>query len=385
MIFEKLPEGEQEKFSELAAAYNLIFPDLRCVAAVSRLPPGRGARRPDRDQDGRSRREMEDVTTNLAIPGYVRDLLRGFLSEEREPLTLHLNADNPTIQKLAARENLRDEVSRHALVSLYNNALMLLARALRVKDVQTMFEQYNQVIEMMLSLAAERNLFESELNAKQIEVEELRRSSNGDQAGMDPYVSCFVAMPFRDPRAAEIYQAIRAVLEDHPYFWRVVRADDTAEKAGLWDNLKTKLLRAHCYISILTGDLNPNVMIEIGRMEALQRPMLLLRDPKSPPMPADLTGRLYVDLGATGSGLVEEVREALTRQEELHKLQGTRFLSETAVRRYASLDPATSARISMEYPTWEAFIQADSNVVAAKLGINRFMVQAAQNSLSEVE
>ena len=36
-------------------------------------------------------------------PDYVRKLLKGFLTEQREPLTLHLNADNPTIQKLAAR------------------------------------------------------------------------------------------------------------------------------------------------------------------------------------------------------------------------------------------------------------------------------------------
>lgn len=213
--------------------------------------------------EGRSRREMEDVVTNLAIPGYVRDLLRGFLSEEREPLTLHLNADNPTIRKLAARPNLRDEVSRQALVSLYDNALMLLARALRVEDVRTMFVQYNQVIELMLSLAAERSQFRE---------------------------------PFRDDRASEIYQAIRAVAEDSPYFWRVVRADDTVEQPGLWQNLKTKLLRAHCYIAVLTGEVNPNVMIEIGRMEAIQRPLLLLRDTAAAELPADRHGLLYEEL-----------------------------------------------------------------------------------------
>ena len=66
-----------------------------------------------------------------------------------------------------------------------------------------MFVRYNKVIELMLSLAAERTDFESALNACQIEVDELR----GAQAAvgeLDPYVSCFVAMPFRDQRATEI-------------------------------------------------------------------------------------------------------------------------------------------------------------------------------------
>ena len=172
MIFEPLTEAERDSFTELQAAYTLIFPDLRCVAAVSRFRPVEVPAVLTETRDGRSRREMEEVTTNLSLPGYVRDLLKGFLSEQREPLTLHLNADNTTIQKLAARGNLRDEVSRQALVSLYNNALMLLARALRVQDVQTMFVQYNQVIELMLSLAAERADFERDLHARQLEIDD---------------------------------------------------------------------------------------------------------------------------------------------------------------------------------------------------------------------
>jgi hypothetical protein len=44
-------------------------------------------------------------------------------------------------------------VSKHALVALYNNALMLLARSLPVDTVQTMVAQQNQVIALLLSLA----------------------------------------------------------------------------------------------------------------------------------------------------------------------------------------------------------------------------------------
>lgn len=382
-IFEPLTEAERETYAELQAAYSLIFPDLRCVAAVSRFRPADVPAVLTETRDGRSRREMENVVTNLAIPGYVRDLLKGFLAEEREPLTLHLNADNSTIKKLAARPNLRDEVSRQALVSLYNNALMLLARALRVQDVQTMFVQYNQVIELMLSLAAERSEFESAFNARQIEVDELR-GAQSDPEGLDPYVSCFVAMPFRDSRAREIYQAIRAVAEDSPYFWRVVRADDTVEQPGLWENLKTKLLRAHCYIAVLTGEVNPNVMIEIGRMEAIQRPLLLLRDSAAAAeLPADLHGLLYEELRATGGDLAGEVRDALARQERLRGLRGHRYLSEAALKRYASLDGEVSKKISRTYPTWDEFLRADAALVARQVGLHHTIVQAIQTSLTE--
>jgi hypothetical protein len=384
-IFEPLAEAEQKDFAELQAAYTLIFPDLRCVAEVSRFRPVEVPAVLTETRDSRSRREMEEISTNMSLPGYVRDLLKSFLTEQREPLTLHLNADNPTIQKLAARANLRDEVSRQALVSLYNNALMLLARALRVEDVQTMFVQYNQVIELMLSLAAERADFERDLLARKIELDDLLRTTQGDTTGLDPYVSCFVAMPFSDDRAISIHQAVRAVLEDHPYFWRVVRADDTVEQPGLWPNLKTKLLRAHCYIAILTGSLNPNVMIETGRMEALQRPLLLLRDAAAGELPANLNGLLYEELRTSGSDLTEEVRNAIVRQDRLRTLQGPRYLSETALKRYAFLEGEVSRKISRLFPTWDEFIQADADQVARQIGANRAIVQAAQESLKEAQ
>jgi molecular chaperone HtpG len=384
-IFEPLAEAEREGFTELQAAYSLIFPDLRCVAQVSRFRPAEVPAVLTETRDARSRREMEQVATDMALPGFVRNLLKGFLDSQREPLTLHLNADNPTIQKLAARGSLRDEVSRQALVSLYNNALMLLARALRVEDVQTMFVQYNQVIELMLSLAAERADFERDLHARQVEIGELLRSAQGDTTGLDPYVSCFVAMPFSDDRAGSVYQAVRSVLEDHPYFWRVVRADDTVEQPGLWPNLKTKLLRAHCYIAILTGTLNPNVMIETGRMEALQRPLLLLRDAAAAELPANLNGLLYEELRASGSDLTEEVRNAIVRQDRLKTLQGPRYLSETALKRYAFLEGEVSRKISRMFPTWDEFIQADADHVARQIGANRHTVQAAQESLKEAQ
>jgi molecular chaperone HtpG len=380
-IFEPLTDDEREQFTELQAAYAFASTDTRFVTKVSRFRPVEVPAILTETRDNKNRREMEYTAKNLTLPDYIRDPIKGFLSEEREPLTLHLNADNATIRKLAARPNLRDEVSQQALMSLYNNAAMLLARALPVQDVQAMFVQYNQVIELMLSLAAERADFERTLNARQSELDELRETRSGVDTGLDPYVSCFVAMPFGDPRATRIYDAVRTVLEDKPFYWRVVRADDSVEQTGLWANLKAKLLRAHCYIAILTQQVNPNVMIEIGRMEALERPLVLLREINAPDLPADLQGLLYAEVNSDLANLDDRVRDELSRQEPLQRLNGDRFLSESVLKRETDLNDRLSREISQKYPTWQVFLSADTGEVARRVGTRPGTIQAAQESL----
>jgi hypothetical protein len=99
-----------------------------------------------------------------------------------------------------------------------------------------------QVIELMLALNAKRADLKRKLDTRRSDVDDLHTQQDDGDSSLDPYVSCFVAMSFGDPRAAEIYDAVRAVLEARPYYWAVVRADDTVEQPDLWANLKAKLL-----------------------------------------------------------------------------------------------------------------------------------------------
>jgi hypothetical protein len=162
-----------------------------------------------------------------------------------------------------------------------------------------------------------------------------------------------------------------------------VRADDSIEQPGLWSNLKAKLLRAHFFIAILTGDVNPNVMIEIGRMEALEQPLLIVRDRDAPPLPADLQGLLYEELDGTGAELEGRVAEALGRQHALQALRShDRFLSETVLMKNAGLNEDASKEISRRYPTWREFLAADAAAVASQARIPRSIVEAVQRILS---
>jgi hypothetical protein len=166
----------------------------------------------------------------------------------------------------------------------------------------------------------------------------------------------------------------------------VVRADDSVEQPGLWENLKSKMLRAHCFVTILTAEVNPNVMIEIGRMEAIGRPLLLLRDASAPPLPADLHGRLSEPLRAAAGDLRGEVRDALARQEPLRALTGReRFLSQTVLTRDAGLNEQVSQEISRRYPTWRAFLDADTHLVAQAVRLSAQMVAGVKDTLAALQ
>lgn len=381
-IFEAVPADEAAKFADLEQAYALIFTDHSVVAKADRFQPAELPAVLTESRDNQNRMKMIEIAEDVVLPTSIRKIVSGFLDEQREPLTLHLNTRNPTIRRLTDRPTLRDEVSRHALIALYNNALMLSARTQPAGAVGGLFEQYNQVIELMLAMAEEKVRLEGEIEAGRTELSALR---GGDQLKQDPYVSCFVAMPFGDARATEIYKQICGVLEDQPYYWRVVRADDDVERPGLWSNLKAKLLRAHFFIAILTEKMNPNVMIEIGRMEALERALLVLRDQAAPPPPADLQGLLYEDLRETGPGLRSEVAEALSRQQVVQTLRGQdRYLSVTVLVR-AGLHDTAAREISRRHPTWRGFLAADPQAIANQVGITRYMVEGVQQAIATWE
>ncbi|MCP4553778.1 MAG: hypothetical protein GY836_00025, partial [Herbaspirillum sp.] len=208
---------------DLEAAYLRVFPDMRCIARASRFKPREVPAVLTETRDAKARREMEQVKDNVALPRFLRDMVKGFLDERRDPLTLHLNADNPIIRTLAARQTLRDEVAGNTLVALYNNALLLLARAISPENVRVMFEQHNRVLDLLLSGIEERDQLARERQAMETQLRELAGTSASSE--LTPHVTCFVAMPFRDELRG-VYEAIEAVLEDVPFLWSVTRADE---------------------------------------------------------------------------------------------------------------------------------------------------------------
>jgi hypothetical protein len=213
-----------------------------------------------------------------------------------------------------------------------------------------------------------------------------REGTAGDGvAGLDPYVSCFVTMPAGDPRAAEIYDAARAVLEHAPYYWRVERAADFGQEPGPWPDRRERLLGAHCYLAILGAGTDPGVLIDAGRMQALDRPMLILTGAAAPAPPASLAGIPRAALQSAGGQLSTEVASALGQEPGWQALNGRdRYLSSALLSRDAGLSEQASEQISRHYPTWQGFLDADAVTVAEQAGISRHLVSAVKATLEDL-
>jgi HSP90 family molecular chaperone len=127
----------------------------------------------ERGGDDRRQRLRAHGGGNRRVPVHDRQVRdRAAQRVHRGGAVERADASNPTVRKLSARPDPYDQVSRQAIVALLNNALLLLARTLPVSAVQAMFNQNNQVIELMLTLAEERSRLEAEIFRSQVGLDE---------------------------------------------------------------------------------------------------------------------------------------------------------------------------------------------------------------------
>lgn len=376
-IFRRLSDAERAPFRALEVAFAQVFPDMRCVARATEFAPHEMPAVLTETPRARSRREMQDAAGNTALPGLVRDLVQGILDDDRHPLTLHLNVSNPTIKRLAARVvDQWDDVTRHALLALYNNALMLLARAMSPERMREVFKQFGRVTELMLEAAEQEQSLRGDLAGLKAE---LRARGGAADDQRTPYVSCFVALPF-DDAYAPLYDALERALESPPFFWDVVRADEKVFERALWGNVKQHLKQAHCFVAEVS-DHNPNVMLEIGRMEALERPLLLLRRADGPDIPADLAGQLWSGYDPGSMTLAGELKAEVLKHEGFADQRGRAHYLSRHTLVGLGVGEAPARALSGAYETCEAFVNADAETVAGRLGLSRRLVQFAQGEL----
>jgi len=153
--------------------------------------------------------------------------------------------------------------------------------------------------------------------------------------------------------------------------------------ARLWKNVAAQIESAHCYIAEVTEH-NPNVMIEIGRMEAYGRPVVLIKQKNAPSPPADLRERLHVEYDGEGDNLVENLREDIAKQKQFVNQQGEPYLSVTLLKKIQGLSEQFCKKIADQYESCTDFISASPEQVSEKLGINVLFIKAAQEYIQSI-
>lgn len=111
----------------------------------------------------------------------------------------------------------------------------------------------------------------------------------------------FLMMRFADSAAnRRVVKSLRAAL--HRYGMNLLRADQKAYSASLWENVKFYMNACNLGIAVfeqlLKKDYNPNVSLELGHMLALEKKVLLLKEHHLPRLPSDIVGHLYKEFDA---------------------------------------------------------------------------------------
>ncbi len=383
-IFQKISPSENQEFRDLLKQFKDTIPTHGGVVRVVRFAPDAIPAVMSLTEAAKTQQKLKTTLTSLQIPTEIRDLVGRLLEDKKAlPITLNLNADNPTIRYLKDM-NLRSEVAVNAITAIYNNSLMMAQHLMTPQNAQVMFQQFNQVVRLLIEQSGSKDQL-------LLEVEGLRKALKIQEEEAEPvvaltrYISCFVAFDFNARK--HVFNTLSDILQSPPYFWDVVRADRDQEHSALLSNILKKMHQAHCFIVELS-EANPNVMMELGIIMTLNRPFLLLWDRTKGNYPewANIAGilRETYDGSASPEEMRKQLEEAVKRQTEFRNLKSEhKFLSPNLLKMDYVDERATSAILS-HYLTVDEFLKADLETLRAKTRLPGGILQEIQEHVSRL-
>lgn len=299
----------------------------------------------------------------------------------------YLNAANSLIQDLAVADfSTQVSVTR----ALFNISYMSAMPDLKADEQRKVFKSITDVLGKLLR--------EASRPPAQPSVAGAWPTNNGQSIrpqSTDGTVSVFVMMPFSDEyRTFE--QALRNVLEGHPYYFRTILARDRQHATYLIENLRSHIQAADAFVAE-TSDLNPNVLMELGGvLFAIENPPIFAfrRRNQSMDLPVDIRGVLHVNYTGADNiiALETSIRQAFEKNgRPAHK--GMDTLLEK--RRFRALTSRALGELQMRlndddmkallgsYETIEDFLNTAPEDVEKRTKIGAKYVEAVQSEFAQ--
>jgi molecular chaperone HtpG len=402
-LFEKVSAEDADKFHTLEINFRHYIPDPQSQVRVARFMPTTLPAVTILTTDAKLRQELEQTKGNVIMPESVRVLVSRILEERPTiPVVLHLNADNPTIQQMAQMElhSATDpEVYQAAILAIYNNAMLLAQHLMSPDSAQKIFATSNRAIKLMIDQAGLLNDMQTRLSTIELKLREKEKAGvSADR--QSKHVICMVALPFKDNQTFDyetvLLPALRAVLEQAPYCWQVVRADAKYFEETIEQNVATWMKKAQAYI-VDISDLNPNVMMELGYMRWARKPeqpvVVLERSDTHNGHLADLAGVIRVRYPATsGTYAIREIVQALETEfiknesiQNLNRQKEEHYLSPLLLSENFRVNDRAATILAEAFVTMETFVLADGDDIRRKApGLTRGMVNGLKADVDEL-
>lgn len=186
------------------------------------------------------------------------------------------------------------------------------------------------------------------------------------------HITCLVTLPFKDSEGFSyetvLLPALRAVLEQKPYYWQVIHTDEMYFAETVERNFVAWVSRAHAFLADIT-DLNPNVMMELGFMrwgKKPDQPLIVLQRTGTNSHLADLAGFIRISYpDAHGDYALEEVASAIRTEfakyavvQRLNSTKLAHYLSPLLLSNTFGVNESTAKVLSQVYVTVEDFVNA---------------------------
>lgn len=203
-----------------------------------------------------------------------------------------------------------------------------------------------------------------------------------------PYIYCFFAMPFKE-ECNIVFNAVKNILEEEPYGWKVIRADKEQRGLTISSNVESHITNSDCYIADVS-EMNPNVLLEIGRMSCYKkgndvtsnyfRPIIYLCcEDRKDDIPSDLGGYIFYTYALSSSinllCLSTEIKQKLETDLSLKSIREKKkkeiYLSPDLLVRHSICNAETASRIAEEYKTVESFCRVDPSTIVERLRLSR--------------